>query len=208
VKPLPGVIPLFPLPNVVLFPRVSVPLHIFEPRYRRMLADAIDGSRVIGMVLLRPGWEPHYHGNPPVYPIGCAGEIQQTQQLADGRSNVLLQGLTRFRVLGEEEEGLPYRRASVASLEDQPGDARGLESSRKRVLHALTEAADGPTRLVMQDGVPHDVFVNALAQSLQLEPVERQSLLDCDSIPGRYERLLEILEFRRLDGGGRSGSVH
>jgi Lon protease-like protein len=207
VSQLPGVIPLFPLPNVVLFPGVPVPLHIFEPRYRRMLADAVAGAHVLGMVLLRPGWEPHYYNRPPVYPIGCAGRIDQTQALADGRSNILLHGLTRFRVL-DEQDGHPYRVASVVALEDQPGDPKLLEAARRRVLSALARATDGPTRLVLQDDVPHDVFVNALSQSLPLDPVERQSLLDCDSICGRYDRLLEILEFRRLEAGNTRGAVH
>jgi Lon protease-like protein len=210
VKALPGQIPLFPLPNVVLFPRVSVPLHIFEPRYRRLLQDALASDRVIGMVLLRPGWEQHYYGRPAVYSIGCAGEVEQTQTLPDGRSNVLLRGLTRFRILGELESE-PYRIGTVAALEDQPGEPRNLESSRRLLLAALARAVDGPTRLVLQDDLPHDVFVNALCQSLQLQPVERQSLLDCDSVPGRYERLLEILEFRRLESsssGGGVGPVH
>ena len=208
MTPLPGVIPLFPLPNVVLFPGVPVPLHVFEPRYRRMLADALAGPHVLGMVLLRPGWESNYYNRPTVYPIGCAGRIEQTQMLGDGRSNILLRGLTRFRVL-DEHEGLPYRTASVVALEDQPGDPALLEAARRRVLAALVRAVDGPTRLVLQDDVSHDLFVNALSQSLPLEPVERQSLLDCDSIGGRYDRLLEILEFRRLEqDGGTRGAVH
>jgi Lon protease-like protein len=207
VSPLPGVIPLFPLPNVVLFPGVPVPLHIFEPRYRKMLADTLAGHHVLGMVLLRPGWEPNYYSRPPIYPIGCAGRIEQTQQLPEGRSNVILRGLSRFRVLAEQD-GEPYRVASVVALEDQPGDPALLEAARRRVLSALARAADGPTRLVLQDGMPHDLFVNALSQALPLEPVERQSLLDCDSIPGRYDRLLEILEFRRLEQVGGTKGVH
>ena len=72
---LPATLPLFPLPNVVLFPNVFLPLHIFEPRYRAMVADALKGDRLIGMVLLRPGWESDYEGRPPVFPTGCAGLI-------------------------------------------------------------------------------------------------------------------------------------
>ena len=73
---------IFPLPNVVLFPNVFLPLHIFEPRYREMVADALDGDRIIGMVLLRPGWEGDYEGRPPVYPIGCAGLITHAERAA------------------------------------------------------------------------------------------------------------------------------
>ena len=85
-------LPLFPLPHVVLFPNVFLPLHIFEPRYREMVADAITGDRMIGMVLLRPGWEQDYEGRPPVYPIGCSGLITHVEQLADGRYNIVLRG--------------------------------------------------------------------------------------------------------------------
>ncbi len=89
---LPPTIPLFPLPNVVLFPNVYLPLHIFEPRYREMVSDALDGDRIIGMVLLRPGWEGDYEGRPAVYPVGCAGLISHAERLSDGRYNIVLQG--------------------------------------------------------------------------------------------------------------------
>jgi Lon protease-like protein len=72
---LPPIIPIFPLPNVVLFPSVFLPLHIFEPRYRAMVRDALGGDRIIGMALLRPGWDAHYEGSPAVYEVGCAGLI-------------------------------------------------------------------------------------------------------------------------------------
>ena len=99
---LPPTIPIFPLPDVMLFPNVSRPLHIFEPRYRAMVADALQGDRIIGMVLLRPGYEADYEGRPPVYPIGCAGVITQSQELPDGRYNIMLRGLVKFRITGED----------------------------------------------------------------------------------------------------------
>ena len=79
---LPATIPIFPLEDVMLFPSVSRPLHIFEPRYRAMVADALKGDRIIGMVLLRPGYEADYEGRPPVYPIGCAGVITEVRRVA------------------------------------------------------------------------------------------------------------------------------
>ena len=112
---LPPTIPIFPLPNVVLFPHVFLPLHIFEPRYRAMVADALEGDRLIGMVLLRPGWEGRYDGRPPVYPIGCAGVITHHDRLPDGRYNIVLRGLQKFRITGEDE-GRLYR---VARIEGQ-----------------------------------------------------------------------------------------
>src|SRR5947209_2664814 len=107
-------LPLFPLPNVVLFPNVFLPLHIFEPRYREMVADAIDSDRMIGMVLLRPGWDRDYEGNPPVYPIGCSGVITHVERQADGRYNIVLRGMERFRIV-EEDRSRSYRRAIVTA---------------------------------------------------------------------------------------------
>ena len=87
---LPATIPIFPLPNVVLFPNVFLPLHIFEARYRAMVADALAGDRIIGMALLQPGYQAEYEGRPAVYSVGCAGVITHSEQLPDGRSNIVL----------------------------------------------------------------------------------------------------------------------
>lgn len=208
MKTLPDLIPLFPLPNVVLFPKMPMPLHIFEPRYRKMVADALAGHQTIGMTLLQPGWEADYQGRPPVYSVGCAGTIERSEPLADGRYNILLRGATRFRVVAEQK-GEPYRLAAVEALADAPGDPVEIEARRRAVLAALGRSADGPVSLVLQTELPADLFVNALAQSLDLSPVEKQSLLDCDTIAARYGRLLEILNFLLLErarGGG--GTVH
>src|SRR5947208_11484422 len=87
-----GRVRLFPLPNLVLFPRVVQPLHVFEPRYRQLMADALDTDRLIAMALLRPGWEADYEKAPPLHPTVCLGRIQQEERLGDGRYNFLLQG--------------------------------------------------------------------------------------------------------------------
>jgi Lon protease-like protein len=208
VRALPDVIPIFPLPNVVLFPQMPLPLHVFEPRYRKMVADVLASHQTIGMTLLQPGWESDYEGRPPVYPVGCAGTIERSEPLADGRFNILLRGRTRFRLTGERA-GEPYRLAEVESLADHLGDPAEVESLRGAVVAALGRSADGTVSLVLQAELPSDAFVNALAQSLDLAPVEKQSLLDCDTIAARYERLLEILDFLLLErarGGG--GTVH
>ena len=104
---LPPTLPLFPLPNAVLFPGVYLPLHVFEPRYREMVRDALDDDRIIGMTLLKPGFEAEYEARPPIYTIGCAGLITHAEPLADGRFNIVLQGLERFRV---------HRRGSVTAV--------------------------------------------------------------------------------------------
>jgi uncharacterized protein len=205
---LPDRVPLFPLPNAVLFPGMPLPLHVFEPRYRKMVGDALNGPRIIGMVLLRAGFEADYEGRPPIYAIGCAGRVDRCDSLPDGRFNIVLRGLCRFQIL-DEHPGEPYRIASVRGLDDPAGDLKALEASRPRLLAAIGRASDGPAVLVMQNELPADAFVNALCQSLDLEPLERQSLLDCDSVSERCDRLVEILEWKAAEqahGGG--GGLH
>src|SRR6187397_607706 len=104
---LPASIPVFPLPNVVLFPNVFLPLHIFETRYREMVADALKGDRIIGMTLLKPGYQADYEGRPPIYAVGCAGVITHAEPLADGRFDIVLRGLEKFRVVSEDSSK-PY----------------------------------------------------------------------------------------------------
>src|SRR6266545_6172021 len=96
-----GTARLFPLPNLVFFPHVMQPLHIFEPRYRQMTADALAGDRLIAMALLRPGWEPDYEKVPPIYPVVCLGRIVADQRLEDGRYRLLLRGLSRAGIVEE-----------------------------------------------------------------------------------------------------------
>jgi uncharacterized protein len=212
VTSIPSTIPLFPLPDVVLFPHMPLPLHIFEPRYRKMTADVMASHKIIGMTLLKPGWEPDYYGRPPVYPVGCAGVVEECQPLESGRFNIRLKGLRRFRVLSEHG-GEPYRLATVESLPDEIGDENALESGRGKVLAAIGRAADGPSFLVTQPELPAELFVNAVCQALSLSPVEKQSLLDCDALDRRCARLLEILDFRLLEqtygpGSGHSDKLH
>src|SRR5829696_5325599 len=99
---LPSLLPIFPLPNVVLFPNVFLPLHIFETRYRQMVTDALSGDRLIGMTLLQPGYETEYENAPAVYDVGCAGLITHVERLNDGCFNLVLRGFERFRIIGEE----------------------------------------------------------------------------------------------------------
>ena len=105
-------LPIFPLPNVVLFPRTLLPLHIFEPRYTQMVGDVLEGSREIGMVLLQPGWESGYQGNPEEFETGSAGKITEYKSLEEGRYDILLSGSQRFRILEFVQE-TPYRTARV-----------------------------------------------------------------------------------------------
>ena len=191
---LPREIPLFPLPDVVLFPGVTRPLLIFEPRYREMVADALKGDRIIGMVLLQPGFEKDYEGRPPIYAIGCAGVIEEYEQLPDGRYVILLRGLTTFRVVTEDQRK-PYRLARVDAVPEILNDEeRGaLSSTRERLAQLLYTVlplgAEPP-----DPGLDDAEFVNVTAQNLRMPEADRQQLLERNSVLARARALVERLQ--------------
>ncbi|MBI2222962.1 MAG: LON peptidase substrate-binding domain-containing protein [Acidobacteria bacterium] len=195
---LPPLIPLFPLPSVVLFPNVLLPLHIFEPRYQQMLADALAGDRVIGMALLQAGWEDSDDGRPGVFPIGCAGVITHVEALPDGRSNIVLRGLTKFRIQSEDGSK-PYRVAQVEPIVEgvSRGDRERLFAIRNRLEEVVLAAAlKGRRERQFPPDIPDEDLVNALSQYLELEPLERQALLESEGVVSRAKRLLELLEMK------------
>src|SRR4051812_36522118 len=140
---LPTTIPIFPLEPTMLFPGVSRPLYIFEPRYRAMVADALKGDRIIGMTTFKPGFEANYQGRPEIYPIGCAGEIIQAEELSDGRFNIVVRGLVKFRVTGEDETR-PYRLARVEALPEvlDAAETAALHKQRARLEALVTKGGD------------------------------------------------------------------
>jgi Lon protease-like protein len=212
---LPATIPLFPLPNVVLFPNVFLPLHIFEPRYRAMVADALAGDRIIGMVLLRPGYRADYEGRPPVYPIGTAGVITHSEALPDGRFNIVLRGLEKFRVTSEDATR-PYRLAHIEPLPETVADRDAIHLERHKLEARLRARVElrGEERAGSDPQFPQTIadedLVNALAQYLELEPLERQALLERDGVLARAQGLSELLEIKMMGTGspGNGRSVH
>ena len=208
---LPPIIPLFPLPNVVLFPGVFLPLHIFEERYRALTRDALAGDRIIGMTLLRPGFEGDYNGRPPIYPVGCAGVISHSDRLPDGRYNIVLHGLSKFRVVEEMTDG-EYRRARIEALTevtDDPG-RRQIKDLRTRIEGLLLSALKA-TEVQIPGSLSDEDLVHALCQYLQFEPAERQALLECDGTVERARALTEFLEMQALlaqHPTGRRPGVH
>ena len=190
---LPPTIPLFPLQDVVLFPNMSRPLHIFEQRYRDMVADAVQGDGLIGMVLLRPGYEADYEGNPPIFEVGCAGEIVQAEELDDGRWLILLEGTVRFRVR-DEDRSRSYRVADVEALAERndEDDRRVLRGYREQLVEVFTALA--PSRDQPPEEVTDADLVNALSQFLPLAPEDRQALLEAPGPRARAEALLELAD--------------
>ena len=190
---LPAEIPLFPLPETTLFPGVQRPLLIFEPRYREMIADALKGDRIIGMVRLRPGFEKDYEGRPPIYTVGCAGRIEKYEQLPDGRYVILLEGLTPFRVLSENQRK-PYRLGRVEAVPDRlVEEERGPLSEVRnrlalRLITVLPLDVDPP-----DPSLEDDEYINVLAQNLPMSEDDRQDLLERSSVLARARALLERL---------------
>jgi Lon protease-like protein len=159
--------------------------------------DALAADRTVGMALLKPGFEAEYGGRPAIYPLGCAGRIVEDERLDDGRYNIVLQGAHRFRIL-DEQAGGPYRVARVEPLPESEGDGASVDRLRDEVLQALGRLSDDSTVIV--DGqVPAQALVNAICQGLELPAVEKLDLLGCDSLEARARRLVELLEFHRLE---------
>jgi Lon protease-like protein len=193
---LPREIPLFPLPNVVLFPGVTRPLLIFEPRYREMVGDALKGDRIIGMVLLQPGFEKDYEGRPPIHTIGCAGAIEEYEQLPDGRYVILLRGLTTFRVVSEDQRKA-YRLARVDAVpeilkDEERGDLSSTRERLAQLLYTVLPLGAEPP----DPGLDDAEFVNVTAQSLRMPEVDRQQLLELDSVLARARALVARLDQR------------
>lgn len=214
-------LPLFPLSDVVLLPGVSVPLRLFEPRYLQMVRDVLAGSAQIGMVTVRPDSLAGMAGDPPTFEIGCLGQISHAQEQPDGTFQILLLGMSRFRIMQEEErigERL-YRCARVELLEDESPstpEALALLDRQRGDLFSLLERF--VQRLGRGESVEHVIsgferleperLINALTQSLALDSVERQQLLETDSILGRFEIMCDLLRFRLAEvGGGEFGSM-
>lgn len=200
---------LFPLSDVVLLPEVSVPLYIFEPRYRQMTRDALEGGMQIGMVTVRPDSVREMSGDPPVFNVGCVGRIAHAQQRPDGTYQMMLVGESRFRILEEHAHGPEqlYRSARVALLEDAAptteAEFASMESAREtllelvdRLIRRIGSAEDPERALEAFEKLESPRLVNALAQAISFSPIERQQLIEADSIAGRCETLSELLQFR------------
>jgi Lon protease-like protein len=206
---LPETIPIFPLPNVVLFPNVFLPLHIFEPRYRDMVRDALAGERLIGMVLLKPGWQGHYEERPAVYPIGCAGVVTHSEPLADGRFHIILRGVEKFRILSEEPPATSYRIARVDSMDESlaEGDRDAVQQARQRLELLLKPTVpQGGAGAQLPSAMSDEDLVNVLSQYLEWEPVEKQALLERAGLLDRCHGLIELLEMKVLVSKNAAGA--
>lgn len=208
---LPLVVPVFPLDGVLLLPGGQLPLNIFEPRYLNMLDDAMSGERIIGMIQTRPqapGQEVDTH-RPPLAPVGCAGRVTSFAETSDGRYLITLTGVCRFRAGDELPVRTPYRqvRADFAPYEpdlreDSPGGTR-TAADIDRLLSALRRYLDHRGLAIDwgdAESAPSDALINSLAMALPFDPMEKQALLEAETIFERKATLTALLEIDAAAG--------
>lgn len=190
------VVPLFPLPDFVLFPGVTAGLHMFEPRYRALTADAVAGDGRFVIAGLRPGWQADYEDAPPIYEVASLCEMSHVVRLPDGRYNLLATGLRRVRVTEEvARDGRPYRRVEVSVMEDEPYEDRSVqrafESLRAAVRCLIMVLGDKaqPLAQAVSTRQSCDRATFAVAALLARTPQTRQALLEDTDVVGRCEML-------------------
>lgn len=183
-------LPLFPLPTGVLLPYELLPLHVFEPRYREMVADVLARGRPLAIAQLAPGWEADYEGRPAIEPVFGVGLVTRSENLSDGRYNILVKGVLRVRLVRELPARRSYREVQVVELRDIQSDAQQLDEraeSLRRMLFALCSTRPGPAsnalaQLAAHAGAPGalaDIVAAALFTDLDLR---RQSLEALDPL--------------------------
>lgn len=204
---LPPTLRIFPLGEVVFFPDTLLPLHVFEPRYRRLVSDALADDRTIGMVLIRGADGPvepapaDRPDRPPVYDIGCAGRIVEHEPLTDGRSMIVLRGTVRFRIRRELAVSDPYRVVEAQALYEAPIPAEHMRAWRDELRELVGDYA---AALSGERGSIERVFgkldleglVNYLSAALPLAVLDKQSLLECATAEQRFQRLCALLRYR------------
>jgi hypothetical protein len=191
-------VPLFPLPGAILFPRSQLPLHIFEPRYREMVRDVIDGAGQIAMIQpLRLDDD----NQAPLYGVGCVGEVVGVEELEDGRFNIVLLGSNRFRLVKEADVDAPYRcgEVDIEQFDDTeppplaPIQRAEVEREARRLGDALGLAVDWAAVAQLDD----EMLVNAIAQVAPFDVGAKQALLEQANLDGRADLLVQLMQFHR-----------
>ena len=200
-----GQVRLFPLPNLVMFPHVVQPLHIFEPRYREMVEDALASDQLIAMAHPCPGWEADADPRPSVFPTICIGRIVSHTELDDGKFNILLLGLRRATIESELSQGHSYREARVAIVEDHY--ASSASKQRGNIQRALlrcfrkftpeTPAAQEQFESLMNHRLPLGMLTDIISFTMKFDVAVKQRLLSEANVDARAQLLLD--ELHELD---------
>lgn len=191
-------ISIFPLPGVILFPGLQLPLHIFEPRYRALVGDALVRDRRIGMIQPQRPME-----GAPLYEIGCVGRIGDIEALEDGRYNLVLEGEARFRVIRELDVTTAFRQVEAELIEEN-GEAvlsaverAGFEREARRFADSQGYSVDWQSI----DRLDDESLINGVSQIAPFDPASKQALLEAPDLPARCELLIQLMYFYgRRDG--------
>jgi Lon protease-like protein len=194
------IVPLFALPNVVLFPKTPIPLYIFEERYRTMVRETLAGSGELVLGLLRAGPELSYAGASAVHEIACLGKIDTYEELEDGKYNIVVIGIQRVRIIREVQHS-PYRLVEVERLEDIAYDERSPDVVKRHnhlggLFARFTELATGMKQRAMElmPQLDFESLVNMVAMTLNLPTEQKQALLEISEVPRRCDVLLPVLQ--------------
>ncbi len=194
VPELPETIPLFPLATVAIFPNLQLRLHVFEPRYREMVADAMADARVIGIVQLQPGFEGDYEGRPPIFSVGYAGIIVGSERQPDGEFDIGLRGFVKFRIVSETGSKA-YRLAHVVPIEEPVDEEMRatLDKERPALEMALATALGTERSALRLPSMANEDLVNWIVMNLDFDPVDRQVLIEQVGVLARARKLTELL---------------
>ncbi|MGA9522500.1 MAG: LON peptidase substrate-binding domain-containing protein [Myxococcaceae bacterium] len=186
---------VFPLPSAVLFPGTALPLHIFEPRYRELVRDALASDRVVALGDFEPGWERDYGGRPPMRPLACAGVLVWNEALPDGRYNVVLHGLARVRLLEELPPTHLYREVRAEVLEEAAYQGPLEEMLRQAVLEIAGRVDEGSAQNLVQLAVRNSggALADVEAGALFADEEQRRALLEELNPEARLQQVLDGL---------------
>jgi hypothetical protein len=194
------IVPLFPLPNVVLFPKTPMPLYIFEERYRTMIRETLAGNGELVIALLRAGSESNYTSVSAVHEIACLGKIETYEELEDGKYNIVVVGVHRVRIIREVQHS-PYRLVEVERVEDAAYDERSAGIVERHnhlggLFAKFTELATGvkPHVWELMPQLDFESLVNMVAMTLNLAIEQKQELLEIDEAPERCDALIPVLQ--------------
>tara|TARA_B100000029_G_scaffold410677_1_gene412704 strand:- start:23678 stop:24355 length:678 start_codon:yes stop_codon:yes gene_type:complete len=196
LKNFSGLAPIFPLPNLVFFPRTFLPLHIFEPRYRKMIMDADSNEKMICMTLLKEGFEDNYQGKPSIHNVGCLGYMELNNGSGDGTSNILLSGLAKVSI-NEVPTNKDYRLAELNIISESEGDedTNILKNKVFRGFERLSNQRGFPQiPKEFQKAIDFEMAVNFLASHLPIDVEEKQKMLELDDISLRAKILVQFME--------------
>ena len=183
---------IFPLPGAILFPGLQLPLHIFEPRYRALVSDALVRDRRIGMIQPQRN-----HEGAPLYAIGCLGRIGEVEALDDGRFNIILEGEARYRILRELDVTTPFRQVEAELLEEPKGEhlapveRAGFEREAQRFAEAQGYRVDWDSVARLDDVA----LINGVSQIAPFDPAAKQALLETPDVAARCELLVQLMQF-------------